>query len=63
MNALLEHEIQSRVVTEFGGKVQNDYVVVRNHILALWRGDVRRWLTKGKIKETVRKEFEHLIYF
>ncbi|KEH19589.1 putative spermine oxidase transcription regulator Homeodomain-LIKE family [Medicago truncatula] len=61
MNALLEHEIRSGVVSELGGKEQNDYVVVRNHILALWRGNVRRWLTKGQIRETVTKEFEHLI--
>jgi len=61
MNALLEHEVQSGVVTELGGKEQNDYVVVRNHILARWRGNVRSWLTKEHIKETVNNEFEYLI--
>lgn len=61
IDALLEQEIRAGVVSELGGKEQNDYLVVRNHILALWRGNVRMWLTKGQIRETVSNEFEHLI--
>ena len=37
IDALLEDEIRAGVVTELGGKEQNDYIVVRNHILARWR--------------------------
>lgn len=61
IDALLEEEIQAGVVRELGGKEQNDYIVVRNHILARWRDNVRIWLTKGQIKETVSNEYEHLI--
>ncbi|XP_022981375.1 lysine-specific histone demethylase 1 homolog 2-like isoform X2 [Cucurbita maxima] len=61
IDALLEEEIKARVVKNLGGKEQNDYIVVRNHILARWRGNVRMWLSKGQIKETVSHEYEHLI--
>lgn len=61
IDALLEEEIQAGVVRELGGKEQNDYIVVRNHILARWRSNVQVWLTKGQIRETVSSECEHLI--
>ncbi|CAJ2628556.1 unnamed protein product [Trifolium pratense] len=61
IDALLENEIRAGVVGQLGGKEQNDYIVVRNHILALWRGNVRRWLTRGRVRETVSNEFAHLI--
>ncbi|KAK4255732.1 hypothetical protein QN277_008694 [Acacia crassicarpa] len=61
IDALLEDEIRAGVVTQLGGKEQNDYIVIRNHILATWRSNVRTWLTKGQIKETVSSECEHLI--
>ncbi|KAH7844426.1 hypothetical protein Vadar_027859 [Vaccinium darrowii] len=62
IDALLEEEINAGVVSTLGGKEQNDYIVVRNHILAKWRDNVRIWLSKGQIKETVSNEYEHLIY-
>lgn len=61
IDELLEEEIKAGVVSELGGKEQNDYIVVRNHILARWRDNVRSWLSKGQIKETVSNEYEHLI--
>lgn len=61
IDALLEEEIKAGVVTELGGKEQNDYIVVRNHILAKWRENVRIWLSKGQIRETVSNEYEHLL--
>ncbi|KAI4333720.1 hypothetical protein L6164_018493 [Bauhinia variegata] len=61
IDALREDEIRAGVVRELGGKEQNDYIVIRNHILAKWRGNVRKWLTKGEIRETVSAEYEHLI--
>ncbi|XP_010268802.1 PREDICTED: lysine-specific histone demethylase 1 homolog 2 [Nelumbo nucifera] len=61
IDALLEEEIKAGVVSELGGKEQNDYIVVRNHILAKWRDNVRIWLSKGQIRETVSSEYEHLI--
>jgi [histone H3]-N6,N6-dimethyl-L-lysine4 FAD-dependent demethylase len=39
--SLVEHEIQPGVVREIGGKEHNDYIATRNHIMALWRGNVR----------------------
>ncbi|KAJ1395495.1 Winged helix-like DNA-binding domain superfamily [Sesbania bispinosa] len=61
IDALLEDEVRAGVVKQLGGKEQNDYIVIRNHILALWRGNVRIWLTKGQIRETVSSEYEHLL--
>ncbi|GAB2258852.1 hypothetical protein Droror1_Dr00015012 [Drosera rotundifolia] len=61
IDALLEEEIKAGVVREMGGKEQNDYIVVRNHILAKWRANVNVWLSKGQIRETVSVEYEHLI--
>ncbi|XVF04107.1 hypothetical protein REPUB_Repub05bG0053300 [Reevesia pubescens] len=60
IDALIEDEIKAGVVRELGGKEQNDYIVVRNHILARWRSNVQMWLSKGQIKETVSNEYEHL---
>ncbi|PKI65629.1 hypothetical protein CRG98_013924 [Punica granatum] len=61
IDALLEEEIQAGVVKQLGGKEQNDYIVVRNHILARWRNNARMWLSKGQIRETVSSHYEHLI--
>ncbi|PQP94776.1 lysine-specific histone demethylase 1 homolog 2 [Prunus yedoensis var. nudiflora] len=61
IDELLEEEKKAGVVSELGGKQQNDYIVVRNHILARWRGNVQVWLSKGQIKETVSGDYEHLI--
>ncbi|XP_017432395.1 lysine-specific histone demethylase 1 homolog 2 [Vigna angularis] len=62
IDALLDEEVRAGVVRQLGGKEQNDYIVIRNHILALWRrGNVRLWLSKGMIRETVSNEYEHLI--
>lgn len=61
IDALLDEEIRAGVVGVLGGKEQNDYIVVRNHILARWRANVRVWLSKGQIRETVSSEFEALI--
>ncbi|KAL0306481.1 UNVERIFIED_CONTAM: Lysine-specific histone demethylase 12 [Sesamum radiatum] len=52
IDELLDEEIRAGVVSELGGKEQNDYIVVRNHILAKWRDNVHSWLSKAQIKET-----------
>ncbi|KAE9616979.1 putative spermine oxidase transcription regulator Homeodomain-LIKE family [Lupinus albus] len=61
IDALREEEIKAEVVKELGGKEQNDYIVVRNHILTLWRENVKIWLTKSHIRESVSSDCEHLI--
>ncbi|KAF5179609.1 Lysine-specific histone demethylase 1-like protein [Thalictrum thalictroides] len=61
IDELLEEEVKHRVVSELGGKQQNDYIVVRNHILAKWRNNVRTWISKDQIKETVSNEYGNLI--
>lgn len=61
IDELLPQEIEARVISELGGKEQNDYIVVRNHILARWRANVRTWLSKAQIRETVSSEYEHLM--
>ncbi|KAL2472633.1 Lysine-specific histone demethylase 1-like protein 2 [Forsythia ovata] len=61
IDELLREEIEAGVVSTLGGKEQNDYIVVRNHILTKWRDNVRSWLSKGQIKETVSNQYAHLI--
>ncbi|EYU33410.1 hypothetical protein ABFS82_13G079500 [Erythranthe guttata] len=61
IDELLEEEIGAGVVTELNGKEQNNYIVVRNHILARWRANVHSWLSKGQIRETVSNDYAHLI--
>ncbi|GAA0144378.1 oxidase [Lithospermum erythrorhizon] len=58
---LLDEEIQANVITDFGGKDQNNYIVVRNHILSRWRDNVQVFMSKSQINETVSSEFQHLI--
>ncbi|KAJ3678356.1 hypothetical protein LUZ60_002159 [Juncus effusus] len=40
---------------------RNDYIVVRNHVLATWRLDVRSWLSKSHIKATVSSQYDRLV--
>lgn len=61
IDALLEEEIKAGVVSELGGIEQNNYIVVRNHILAKWRDNVRTWLSKSQIMETISVEYDNLI--
>ncbi|KAH9619559.1 hypothetical protein KSS87_012501 [Heliosperma pusillum] len=61
IDALLDEEIRAGVVSELGGKEQNDYIVVRNHILSRWRANVGAWLAKAQIRETVCSDVEHLM--
>ncbi|XP_068668134.1 lysine-specific histone demethylase 1 homolog 2 isoform X2 [Aristolochia californica] len=61
IDELLEEEIKAGVVSELGGVEQNNYIVVRNHILTKWRDNVHIWLSKGHIRETVSSEYETLI--
>ncbi|PWA67645.1 LSD1-like2 [Artemisia annua] len=61
IDALHEEERKANVVSQLDGKEQNDYIVVRNHILARWRANVQAWLSKGQIKETVSNEYGQLL--
>lgn len=61
IDALLEEEIKAQVVSELGGIEQNNYIVVRNHILAKWRDNVRSWLSRTQIMETISNEYGSLI--
>ncbi|KAJ0244811.1 Lysine-specific histone demethylase 1 2 [Hirschfeldia incana] len=61
IDELLEDEIRAGVVRELGGKEQNDYIVVRNHIVARWRSNVRVYLLKDQIRESVSSDCENLI--
>ncbi|XP_020269598.1 lysine-specific histone demethylase 1 homolog 2, partial [Asparagus officinalis] len=40
---------------------QNDYIVVRNHVLATWRSNVRSFLSKSHLKETIAAEYDPLL--
>ncbi|XP_057516990.1 lysine-specific histone demethylase 1 homolog 2-like [Amaranthus tricolor] len=43
----IDEQIRVDVIQEFVGKEQNDYIVIRNHILLRWRPKVQVWLSKG----------------
>ncbi|CAL9754074.1 unnamed protein product [Musa acuminata subsp. burmannicoides] len=62
IDALLDAEAAAGVVHPPGdAAARNDYIVVRNHILARWRANVRSYLSKSEIKETVSRQYDHLI--
>ncbi|XP_074588536.1 lysine-specific histone demethylase 1 homolog 2 [Curcuma longa] len=62
IDSLLDAEVSAGVVDlPDDGAVQNDYIVVRNHILAQWRSNVRSYLSKAEIRETVSRQYDHLI--
>ncbi|WVZ95112.1 hypothetical protein U9M48_040914 [Paspalum notatum var. saurae] len=39
----------------------NDYIVVRNHILASWRADPGAPLPRARVQETVAASYDHLV--
>eukprot|EP00850_Spirogloea_muscicola_P012275 SM000078S22134 [mRNA] locus=s78:514444:519523:- [translate_table: standard] len=59
---LLEEEIQAEVVATVGALEQAQYVVVRNHILAMWRADPKVWLHEYAVMETIRDEHAKLVH-
>ncbi|CAH2048078.1 unnamed protein product [Thlaspi arvense] len=61
VNSLTEEEIEANVVSIIGGKDQANYIVVRNHIIALWRSNVSNWLTRDHALESIRSEHKTLV--
>ncbi|KAM0006196.1 putative spermine oxidase transcription regulator Homeodomain-LIKE family [Helianthus debilis subsp. tardiflorus] len=61
IDSLTEEEIEANVVKTIGGSEQSNYIVVRNHILALWRSNVDVWLTREHALESIRAEHTHLV--
>ncbi|CAH8321605.1 unnamed protein product [Eruca vesicaria subsp. sativa] len=61
VNSLTEEEIEANVVSIIGGKEQANYIVVRNHIIALWRSNVSNWLTRDHALESIRLEHKTLV--
>ncbi|KAJ0265752.1 Lysine-specific histone demethylase 1 1 [Hirschfeldia incana] len=61
VNSLTEEEIEANVVSIIGGKEQSNYIVVRNHIVALWRSNVSNWLTRDHALESIRLEHKTLV--
>ncbi|XP_010473510.1 PREDICTED: lysine-specific histone demethylase 1 homolog 1 [Camelina sativa] len=62
VNSLTEEEIEANVVSIIGGKDQANYIVVRNHIIALWRSNVSNWLTRDHALESIRAEHKTLVH-
>lgn len=60
IDALLDSELAAGTAAPSSPE-QNDYIVVRNHILARWRANVRSFLSKSQIRETVSSDYDHLI--
>lgn len=61
VTSLTEEEIEANVVSIIGGKEQANYIVVRNHIIALWRSNVSNWLTRDHALESIRAEHKTLV--
>ncbi|XP_076954050.1 lysine-specific histone demethylase 1 homolog 1-like [Bidens hawaiensis] len=61
VDSLTEDEIEANVVRTIGGTEQSNYIVVRNHILALWRSNVDVWLTREHALDSIRAEHTHLV--
>lgn len=61
VDSLTEEEIEANVVSKIGGTEQANYIVVRNHILSLWRSNVSVWLTREQALESIRSEHKTLV--
>ncbi|MED6139225.1 hypothetical protein PIB30_081836 [Stylosanthes scabra] len=61
VDSLTEEEIEANVVSVVGGSEQSNYIVVRNHILALWRSNVGAWLTRDRALQSIRSEHKGLV--
>ncbi|KAL9670222.1 hypothetical protein QQ045_007773 [Rhodiola kirilowii] len=61
VDSLTEDEIEANVVSQVGGVEQANYIVVRNHILASWRSNVSRWVTKEMALGSIRSEHKQLV--
>lgn len=61
VDSLTEEEIEAGVVSSIGGIEQANYIVVRNHILALWRENVNVWLHRDHAMESIRSRHKSLV--
>ncbi|XP_024386318.1 protein FLOWERINGUS D isoform X2 [Physcomitrium patens] len=60
-DSLTEEEIAANVVNVVGGKEQENYIVVRNHILAAWRENTNVWLEQETVMENIRSAHSKLV--
>ncbi|KAH9288473.1 hypothetical protein KI387_032590, partial [Taxus chinensis] len=60
-DALTEEEIEAGVVSSVGGDEQANYIIVRNHIVALWRDNVTAWLDASHVMESIRSQHKGLV--
>ncbi|PKA60518.1 Lysine-specific histone demethylase 1 like 1 [Apostasia shenzhenica] len=61
IDSLIEEEIESNVIPVLGGDAQANYIIVRNHLLALWRTNPSVWLTEDAAASAIRSEHHHLV--
>ncbi|XP_078437487.1 LSD1-like2 [Wolffia australiana] len=59
IDSLTDEELRGGVLP--AGADQNAYIVLRNHILALWRDDVRSPLSRARVRESVSAEYDALM--
>ncbi|GLJ52457.1 hypothetical protein SUGI_1115660 [Cryptomeria japonica] len=60
-DALTEEEIEAGVVSSVGGDEQANYIIVRNHIVSLWREKVTVWLDPSHAMESIRSQHKGLV--
>lgn len=59
--ALTEEEIEAGVVQTVGSIEQENYIMVRNHILAKWRENVNIYLKQDMVMESIRMQHKNLV--
>lgn len=60
-DTLMEEEIEAGVVQTIGDTDPDNYIEVRNHILARWRENVNVWLDQAQVMESIRSEHKNLV--
>lgn len=60
-HSLTEEEIEAGVVQTIGDVEQDNYIEVRNHILARWRENVNVWLDQAQVMESIRSQHKSLV--
>ncbi|XP_069154734.1 protein FLOWERINGUS D-like [Solanum lycopersicum] len=60
-DSLKDEEIEAGVVSEDGGTEVYNYILLRNHIITKWRGNVSIWLTKDMFVDVIPEQYSGLL--
>ncbi|CAA2984309.1 FLOWERING LOCUS D [Olea europaea subsp. europaea] len=60
-DSLIGEEVDAEVVKVVGGIEQDNYILIRNHIISRWRDNLSKWLTKDMFVDCIPKHCRALL--